>query len=85
MEIENSENYIKVRKILSGMLTLKEEDIKPESNLRTQLGIDSVDVMDIIVRMEKEFNLEAPDDFNPQIETVEDIVGLVGSLKQKSH
>jgi len=82
MTLSNDETYLRVRKVLSSMLKIKEDEIKLDSNLRDQLGVDSVDIMDIIVRMEKEFSLEAPDDFNPQIKTVDDIVSVIEDLKK---
>lgn len=49
-----------VRKIIADSLCVDLEDVKPESNLMRDLGAESIDFLDIMFRLEKEFNIKIP-------------------------
>lgn len=48
-------------------------EIKPESALVADLGLSSLDIVDIIVSFEDEFDIEIPDQIIPSLSTVQDI------------
>ena len=48
-------------------------EIKPESALVADLGLTSLDIVDIIVSFEDEFDMEIPDQIIPSLTTVQDI------------
>ncbi len=52
------EIYEKVKSVLVDALGVDEEDIKPESTLREDLGAESIDFLDIIFRLEKAFTTD---------------------------
>ena len=52
----------KTKKIIAETLGTEESIITPETNLYKDLGADSLDIVDVIVRLEKEFNVSIPDD-----------------------
>lgn len=54
------EIYTKVQEVLVDALGVDEEDIKPESTLREDLGAESIDFLDIIFRLEKAFGIKIP-------------------------
>ena len=60
---------------------IKESDITPESDLSQDLGINSVELMDLAMRCEEEFDIQFPDDDIHKFVTVNDIVSFIESCK----
>src|ERR1700722_11439279 len=52
--------YHKVSATLVEALNVDEEDIKPESTLQGDLGAESIDFLDIVFRLEREFGIKIP-------------------------
>ena len=59
-------------KILSEFVK-SDVEIKPESSLVADLGLSSLDIVDLIVSFEDEFDIEIPDQIIPSLTTVQDI------------
>jgi acyl carrier protein len=64
----------KIRDILVEYVDVPREQITMETNLLTDLGLSSLDVVNIVVAFEDEFGIEIPDRKLTEIVTVEDIV-----------
>mgnify|MGYP000900621680 CR=1 FL=1 len=69
--------FEKVRKIIASELNIKEDEIKLESNLTTDLGADSLDAVELIMAIEDEFNVQVSDEQAQKIRTVKDIVDFL--------
>ena len=54
------EIYQKVTSTLVEALNVDEEDIKPTSTLQGDLGAESIDFLDIVFRLEREFGIKIP-------------------------
>jgi acyl carrier protein len=54
------EIYSKVSATLVEALNVEETDIKPESTLQGDLGAESIDFLDIVFRLEREFGIKIP-------------------------
>jgi acyl carrier protein len=54
------EIYTKVSATLVEALNVDEEDIKPTSTLQGDLGAESIDFLDIVFRLEREFGIKIP-------------------------
>src|SRR5438477_10353977 len=54
------EIYSKVSATLVEALNVDEEEIKPTSTLQGDLGAESIDFLDIVFRLEREFNIKIP-------------------------
>src|SRR5688572_22074219 len=54
------EIYSKVSATLCEALNVDEEDIKPTSTLQGDLGAESIDFLDIVFRLEREFGIKIP-------------------------
>lgn len=52
-------------------------EINPESALVADLGLTSLDIVDIIVSFEDEFDMEIPDQIIPSLSTVQDIANYL--------
>src|SRR5687767_8328675 len=54
------EIYTKVSATLVEALNVDEDQVKPESTLQGDLGAESIDFLDIVFRLEREFNIKIP-------------------------
>lgn len=64
----------RVRSIISDQLGVAEEEIKPESKFIEDLGADSLDIVELIMAMEEEFETEIPDEEAEKIRNVNDVI-----------
>lgn len=62
----------KIIEIISDVLDIPKEEITADSKFQDDLGADSLDVVEIVMRLEDEFKLEVPDDVIEKIVTVGD-------------
>lgn len=70
-----------VKKIIEEQLGVDETDISLGSAFVEDLGADSLDVVELIMAFETEFDMEIPDDDVEGIETVEDAVNYIKEHK----
>jgi len=73
----NSEIFEKVKKIIADKLDIEEDKITPESSFLDDLGADSLDIVELIMELEEEFNIEIPDEDAEKIRTVADAVKYI--------
>ncbi len=66
--------FEKLQSIIAKVLNIDEREITMDSKFKDDLDADSLDVFQIIMGIEEEFNLEISDDDAEQIETVGDAV-----------
>ena len=71
------EEFEKVRKIIAEVLNLDVEEIKMESTFMDELSADSLDLYQIIMGIEEEFDIEIPEELVVNIKTVEEAVELI--------
>lgn len=67
----------KVKAILAEQFDVEEDDINPETRLVEELGADSLDVVDLLMSIEDEFEIEVPDEEIENMKSVEDIVSYI--------
>lgn len=74
--------YDELKSILTDELEVKEDLIKPEADLFGDLDLDSIDAVDIAVRMQRYTDKKlSPEEFK-KIKTVNDVVDAVYALLQ---
>ena len=66
--------FEKIQSIISDVLNIEADDITMESTFVDDLGADSLDVFQIDMALEEEFDIEIPDDAAEHITTVGDAV-----------
>ena len=69
--------FEKVRDIIAKQLDVDPNAITMESKLIDDLKADSLDIVELIMDLEQEFNVEIPDEELPKIHTIADIVGYL--------
>ncbi|MCL2489015.1 MAG: acyl carrier protein [Oscillospiraceae bacterium] len=67
----------KVKAILSTQFDVEEETITPATSISDDLGADSLDVVDMLMSLEDEFDVEIPDEEIERIRTVADLVTYI--------
>jgi acyl carrier protein len=72
--VSDEEVYEKVKKIVSETLGVDEKEVKPESKLVDDLGVDSIGMLDLLLKFEDEFNISIPDQDAERIIRVQDII-----------
>ena len=60
MSVEVEIVYPKVREIIADVLVIDEEDVTLQSRLITDLGAESIDFLDLVFQLEKEFGIKIP-------------------------
>lgn len=69
--------FEKVKKIIVEQLGAEEDEITMESSFIDDLGADSLDIVELIMALEEEFDLEIPDSEAEKIATVGDAVDYI--------
>ena len=69
--------FEKVKAFTVDQLSVAPEDLKMDSTFIDDLGADSLDIVELIMAFEEEFNTEIPDDVAEKIRTVRDAVELL--------
>jgi len=72
----------KVKSIIAEQLGVGEDEIKPTSSFIEDLGADSLDIVELVMAMEEEFEVEIPDEEAENIKTVADAVNYVTTHKK---
>lgn len=72
-----AEERDKVLEILSDKLGVAKEELQPQKMIREDLGCDSLDVIEIVMEIEKEFNMIISDELYDGLKTVGDVINLI--------
>jgi len=72
----------RVREIVAEQLDKDINDVKSESSFIEDLGADSLDIVELVMKMEEEFGIEIPDEEAEKIKTVNDVVQYIASHKK---
>lgn len=67
----------KVTKIIEEQLGVDPDRIKPEASFIDDLGADSLDIVELVMAMEEEFDLEIPDEDAEKLKTVQDVTSYI--------
>ena len=69
--------FEKLRTILSHQFDVEKDTITPETNIMEDLGADSLDVVDMLMSLEDEFDVEIPDEEIEKMRTVAEVVAYI--------
>ena len=73
--------FEKVAAILAQQLDVEVDEITADTDIVDDLGADSLDIVDLVMTLEDEFDLEIPDD---DVETVRTVGDLVKYLEERA-
>jgi acyl carrier protein len=72
----------KVRQIICEQLGVNEADVTPDASFIEDLGADSLDIVELVMALEEEYDMEISDEEAEKIRTVQDVVNYIESQKQ---
>ena len=70
----------KIKELIENKLGINSRHYSENSNFREDLGCDSLDLIDLIMEVEREFNIAIPDSDIDQVSTVK---GLINYVKER--
>jgi acyl carrier protein len=72
--------FERVKKIVVEQLGVEADEVQMSSTFVDDLGADSLDIVELIMAFEEEFNIEIPDEKAEKIKTVEDVVKYIDEV-----
>lgn len=72
--MSSEEIFDKVKNIIVEQLGVAEAEIELDSSFIDDLGADSLDIVELIMALEEEFDIEIPDEDAEKVVTVQDVV-----------
>ena len=76
-EMSSEEIFEKIKEIIVEQLGVTENTVTMEASFIDDLGADSLDIVELIMALEEEFDLEIPDTDAEKIVTVSDVVDYI--------
>lgn len=71
----------RIIKLIADQAGVPVEDIDGEASLQGDLELDSLDIMDLLLVLEEEFDMQIPDEELSKIQTVNDVINYIGKLE----
>ena len=71
--------YEQIKQVLVDELKLSPEAVRPEADLRRDLGLDSLDVATVAMALEEKLGVEVSDEAMQDVQTVQDAVTFLSS------
>lgn len=75
--MQMEELMVRLKEIVVDRLNVEEEQIKPEASFVEDLGADSLDIVELIMGIEEEFDIEIPDEDAEKLSSVGDAMSYV--------
>ncbi len=76
--------FDKVKKIIAEQLGVDEAEVTTEASITDDLGADSLDLVELVMAFETEFNIDIPDEEAEKIKTVGDAVSKIDATPPKA-
>lgn len=67
----------RVKSIIVEQLGVSMEEVNPQASFIEDLGADSLDIVELIMALEEEFDMEIPDEDAEKIQTVNDVITYI--------
>jgi acyl carrier protein len=80
-EIMASSVEEKVKAIIVEQLGVNESDVTAEAHFVDDLGADSLDTVELVMKFEEDFDIEIPDEDAEKIQTVQDAIDYINAHK----
>ena len=74
--------YEQVKEILARQLRVAPEKVTLDAQIKKDLGADSVDILQLLMRLEDDYGIVIPDQELAKFETVGDVVAFLDSIKK---
>lgn len=77
MSVESIMKAMRIKEIIAEQLRVGENEITQESRFVDDLGADSLDLLEVLMALEEEYNLDIPNEDAEKMLTVGDVVAYV--------
>ena len=74
--------FDKIKDMIVDQLDVEADEVTMDANIQEDLGADSLDIVDLIMAVEDEFEVKIDDDASEKIKTVGDIVKFIDANKE---
>ena len=81
--MSNEELFNSIKQMIVDQLGVDEDTITEDSSFVDDLNADSLDMVELVMAMEQEFDIEIPDDVAEKVVTVKDAVEYIQSLPSR--
>ncbi len=71
----------RVKRIIVEQLGVSEDEVTPEASFIEDLGADSLDIVELVMALEEEYDMEISDEDAEKIQTVNDVINYVKERK----
>lgn len=71
----------RVKEIVCEQLGVSDEEVNPEASFIEDLGADSLDIVELVMALEEEYEMEISDEDAEKIKTVNDVIQYIESHK----
>ncbi|NLL72655.1 MAG: acyl carrier protein [Clostridiales bacterium] len=71
--------FEKIKPMIAEKLSIEENEVKLQSSFKNDLGADSLDLFEMVMEIEDQFDIEIPTEDLEEIDTVEDIISYLNS------
>lgn len=76
-----SDVFERVKRIIVDRLGVDESEVTPEASFKDDLGADSLDIVELVMELEDEFDMEISDEDAEKITTVGEVISYIESHK----
>ena len=74
----------RIRAIISEQLGVKQEEVTDQAKFIEDLGADSLDTVELVMKLEEEFGFEIPDEHAERMRTVGDVIAYLKDHPKES-
>ncbi|GCL35297.1 MULTISPECIES: acyl carrier protein [Sphaerospermopsis] len=74
---ETKTTFDRVKKVIVDQLEVDEEKVVPNASFTDDLGADSLDIVELVMAFEEEFDIEIPDEAAEKILKVQEVVDYI--------
>jgi acyl carrier protein len=74
---ETKTTFDRVKQVIVDQLEVDEKKVVPDASFTDDLGADSLDIVELVMAFEEEFDIEIPDEAAEKILTVQEVVDYI--------